>query len=271
VVISRSNGDSDGDCVAVAACGVKLRGRERSRLGPRLSRLTDLVQGCCDATVPVEPSTKERIVLTAERLFAEHGVAGVSLRQIAAACGSGNNSVVQYHFGSKESLVQAVFEHRLPRLNARRARLIADRRPDDLRGWIGVQLRAVLEQSEIEGSHYMGFVTGLSRLAQNPLDLAPPGLREPPLEIQAQLRRRVDHLPEPLATHRLNQAMTVMTTAAAWRERALAEGRPVLPFDVELADLLDSTVAFLEAPASTEALAAVEAAALDGTPQPIFL
>ncbi len=52
----------------------------------------------------VAPSTKEQIVRPAERLFAEHGLDGVSLRKIAAAAGNANNSVDQYHVGSKGML-----------------------------------------------------------------------------------------------------------------------------------------------------------------------
>ena len=38
------------------------------------------------------PSTKQQIVLTAERLFAEQGLDGVSLRQLAAAARNANKS-----------------------------------------------------------------------------------------------------------------------------------------------------------------------------------
>ena len=99
----------------------------------------------------VAPSTKEQIVCTAERLFALHGIEGVSLRQIGAVAGSGNNSAVQYHFGSKDQLIQAIFEYRLPGLHERRVLLIAERRPDDLRSLVDCQLRAVMEQSELPG------------------------------------------------------------------------------------------------------------------------
>jgi AcrR family transcriptional regulator len=37
------------------------------------------------------PTTRERLLVTAERLFAERGVAGVSLREIGAAAGQRNN------------------------------------------------------------------------------------------------------------------------------------------------------------------------------------
>ena len=109
----------------------------------------------------IAPSTKEQIVLVAERLFAERGIEGVSLRQIGAAAGNGNNSAVQYHFGSKDHLVQAVFEYRLPRLNERGSFVIAERHPDDLRSWVECGIRVLLEQSELEDSNYMSFVATL--------------------------------------------------------------------------------------------------------------
>ena len=58
----------------------------------------------------VARSTKAQILLTAERMIADHGVDGVSMRQIGTEVGSGNNSAVLYHFGSKEKLVEAIFD-----------------------------------------------------------------------------------------------------------------------------------------------------------------
>ena len=50
--------------------------------------------------------TERRLLLAAERLFAEHGIAAVSLRAIMAAAGA-NVASVHYHFGSKATLVEA--------------------------------------------------------------------------------------------------------------------------------------------------------------------
>jgi len=96
----------------------------------------------------VPPSTKEQIVLTAERLFSHRGLEGVSLREIGAAVGNGNHSVVQYHFGSKEQLVRAIFEYRLPQLNERRRILTAHRRPENLRSAVECYVLPILEQGE---------------------------------------------------------------------------------------------------------------------------
>ncbi len=62
---------------------------------------------------------------TAERLFAQHGIDGVSIRQILQAAGVANNSAVQYHFESKAGLVRAIFDHRAPYLAERRRLLWA--------------------------------------------------------------------------------------------------------------------------------------------------
>lgn len=53
----------------------------------------------------------ETIKAAALRLFAEHGVDGVTVRQIAEAAGQKNHAAVGYHFGSKDELVRAVIVH----------------------------------------------------------------------------------------------------------------------------------------------------------------
>lgn len=64
-------------------------------------------------------STKERILGAAESLFATHGFAGASLRQVTAAA-KVNLAAVNYHFGSKDKLIEEVFRRRLDELNTRR-------------------------------------------------------------------------------------------------------------------------------------------------------
>lgn len=52
--------------------------------------------------------TRTRLVRAALHLFAEGGVRAVSTRAIQAAAGSHNASAIQYHFGNKAGLVEAV-------------------------------------------------------------------------------------------------------------------------------------------------------------------
>src|SRR5512138_1669857 len=68
-------------------------------------------------------TTKDRILDAAERLFAERGYDGTSLRAITAAAGA-NLAAVNYHFRSKESLMRALFSRRLGALNRERLELL---------------------------------------------------------------------------------------------------------------------------------------------------
>jgi AcrR family transcriptional regulator len=69
--------------------------------------------------------TQDRILAHAEVLFMEHGYEATSLRLITKAAGV-NLAAVNYHFGSKEELFQAVLTRRLDPLNAERIRMLGD-------------------------------------------------------------------------------------------------------------------------------------------------
>ena len=69
------------------------------------------------------PSTRGKLLDTAEGLFAEHGLAGVSLRAINAAAGL-SPAALHYHFGSQQALVEALLERRMPALMGRRRELL---------------------------------------------------------------------------------------------------------------------------------------------------
>jgi AcrR family transcriptional regulator len=67
--------------------------------------------------------TKARILDAAERLFAHHGFAATSLRQITAEA-QANLAAVNYHFQSKESLIEAVLLRKIGPVNQRRLELL---------------------------------------------------------------------------------------------------------------------------------------------------
>jgi AcrR family transcriptional regulator len=80
------------------------------------------------------PDTKQKILDTAERLFAEQGYDATSLRQIIAAAGV-NLAAVHYHFGSKEELLDELVVRRAEPVNRARIALLdrldaADGPPD---------------------------------------------------------------------------------------------------------------------------------------------
>jgi AcrR family transcriptional regulator len=72
-----------------------------------------------NSTVLTQIDTKKRILDAAERLFARNGFQGTSMRAITGEA-KANLAAVNYHFGTKEALLEAVFERRLVPLNKTR-------------------------------------------------------------------------------------------------------------------------------------------------------
>jgi AcrR family transcriptional regulator len=64
-------------------------------------------------------TTRDRLLDAAERLFAQHGFEGASVRDITAAADC-NVASVNYHFGGKDKLYLAVFQRRLAALREQR-------------------------------------------------------------------------------------------------------------------------------------------------------
>jgi len=109
-------------------------------------------------------STKQRILEAAENLFARHGFAGASLRQVTATA-QVNLAAVNYHFGSKDRLIEEVFRRRLDELNARRLvalkRALARSKPT-LEDVLAAFIKPALELS-LDRSGGQAFVRVLAR------------------------------------------------------------------------------------------------------------
>ena len=70
-----------------------------------------------------QAATKAQVFNAAERLFALNGFQNVSVRDITAEAGV-NLASVNYHFGSKDALLFAIFRRRTGELNRERARML---------------------------------------------------------------------------------------------------------------------------------------------------
>ena len=69
-------------------------------------------------------SAESRLIATAERLFADHGVGAVSLRTVMNEAGT-HVAAVHYHFGSKQALLKAVVSSRLEQIVSERSRIVS--------------------------------------------------------------------------------------------------------------------------------------------------
>ena len=105
--------------------------------------------------------TRQILLDTAERLMAEHGADGISMREISTGAGQGNNNAAQYHFRTREGIIEAVLDLRMGPIDERRAQMIAalgEAAPlEDL-------VRAVvvpLAEASRRHPHYIGFFAQL--------------------------------------------------------------------------------------------------------------
>src|ERR1700724_3073889 len=67
--------------------------------------------------------TKTRILNSAEKLFGKNGFDATSLRDITAEA-QVNLAAVNYHFQSKDSLIDAIIERRILPINQRRLEML---------------------------------------------------------------------------------------------------------------------------------------------------
>ncbi|MGB3836910.1 TetR/AcrR family transcriptional regulator [Castellaniella sp.] len=74
-------------------------------------------------TITRSSLTRDAILDAAEHLFAKQGHDKTSMRQITKAADV-NLSAVNYHFGSKDALIEAVFQRRLDALNTERLQIL---------------------------------------------------------------------------------------------------------------------------------------------------
>jgi AcrR family transcriptional regulator len=79
--------------------------------------------------ISTETDTRGRLLDAAEKLFAESGVGGTSLRAITAEAGA-NLASIHYHFGSKDVLLVEVFSRRITPINDARLGQLEEAKAD---------------------------------------------------------------------------------------------------------------------------------------------
>ncbi|MET8764676.1 TetR/AcrR family transcriptional regulator [Lentzea sp. NPDC004782] len=205
-------------------------------------------------------ATRELILATAERLFAENGMHAVSNRQIGEAAGQSNTAAVGYHFGTKADLVRAIARKHTDQMEHLRVYMMAEVTASaGLRDWVACLVRPFTEHlAALEGpSWYARF---LAQVASDPAlhditveeSLASPSLRL----LLDRLNGSMPDLPAVVRAQRWAMARHLVLQMCVDQERALAEGNrqatgfPV-SWDALTADLVDVIVALWRAPVTS--------------------
>jgi AcrR family transcriptional regulator len=203
---------------------------------------------------------RARLLDTAERLFAERGITGVSLREITEAAGQRNASVVQYHFGSRDGLVAAVVARHMDGVDEARSAILdaaaAAGREPDVHDAMRILVEPLAECLRTPGGR--SYLRVVQHLVDEPASLpaaeAPPGAANASLRrVSRLLARAAPALPARVRVERRNQTTSFLLRALADRARELdghGSRRSLVGHDLFVANLVDVLVAVLTAPPS---------------------
>jgi len=120
--------------------------------------------------------TQAVLIATAERLFSERGLEGVSLSEINRDAGQRNKSALHYHFGSRDGLLKALLEKHRSGLDQDRMELLQEYgSPDEisLHDAVSIMVRplaAKLGDHTNGGVHYIRIMAQLASTPGHPLN-----------------------------------------------------------------------------------------------------
>lgn len=198
-------------------------------------------------------TTADHIKRVAMRLFAERGVDGVTVREIATAAGQKNHGIVGYYFGSKEALVRALVMDGAVALdsdrNARLDALEAAGGPGQVREIVDVLVRPV---AELEDEYFVPFVVMLGMTHRDlMMDAIDASWNRAYGRCLAHLRTLMPHLTPALQNQRFVFMGTYLSGVMSARQRALADhsrAHPMWADEHSLEHFCQSMVALLAAP-----------------------
>jgi AcrR family transcriptional regulator len=212
--------------------------------------------------------TRTRILDAAEELFMQHGFEGTSMRLLTARA-EVNLAAVNYHFGSKHALIEALFRRRLDPMNAARLaaldKLEAEARPADperiIRAFVGESLR-MIEDTRGGGRNFIRLLGRTYTEPAKPVRALIGQLYAPVMaRFKAAFERALPHMPRDEIVWRMHFMFGTLsyTLAATDAVQLIAGFKPEDRHDARL--LEDRLTAFLAAGLAAPLKTAVRKAA----------
>lgn len=167
------------------------------------------LQAMAHETATLHSLAQQQLKAVALRLFAERGINGVTVRQIAEAAGQKNHAAITYHFGSKEALIRQLVVDGAKAIDARRNAAL-DRAQATGGPHTVLEVMEMLVESSVdhdpppEGECYNRFVVGL-QLSNRALfmDALEGRWNSGYQRCLGEVRRLMAHLPSDLLNQRL--------------------------------------------------------------------
>lgn len=200
---------------------------------------------------------KERMILMGEVLFAEHGINGASMREIASKSGQRNHNAVQYHFGSREGLVRAIFDYRMEQMEPTRYRMLQVAEAGgllmDARTLLDIVMLPQLDLEDADGNHSYASFLSQHLLRSRPTRFGDFGSESPPYLARTLdlLRARIAYLPTPVAQRRLVNGCLMFLNILASHRGSGGPGDLEEPFELALEDTMEMIVSGICMPLRT--------------------
>jgi len=207
-------------------------------------------------TVKPQTETQTRILDAAEELFMQHGFEGASMRMLTARA-EVNLPAINYHFGSKNALIEAVFRRRLDAMNAERIaeleRLEKEAAgkaltPDAIiRAFIGASLR-MIEDARGGGRNFIRLLGRAYTEPAKPIRALIGQMYAPAMErFKAAFSRALPELPRDELVWRMHFMFGTLayTLAATDTVQLIAGAKPEDRYDAQV--LQDRLTAFMSA------------------------
>lgn len=202
-------------------------------------------------------TVRARLLSAAEVLYAERGIDGVSLREINALAGARNASAVQYHFGGRAGLLQAILAGHRPGVEASRHHLLdayAATGEVDLRALAAALVLPLAATLAEPGGP--GYLQVLSDLVNRPHPAIDPASLDDPTDSLYRWRAAVEPLLSAEAVRLHRRFVAVRFTLAELARRTRDRRGP--DDHLFVADLVDLVAGLLAAQVSSETVDAAE-------------
>ena len=203
-------------------------------------------------------ATRTALMEAAERLIAEHGLHGVSIKDIVREAGQKNESALQYHFKNLAGLVDAIHARRNEETRQKRSEMLAALEAaagsPSVRDLCGLMVYPsfLLAKTDSKFRHYVAAFSHEIALAQNSALVRVSrsgGGGESGSRLGELLRAALSHLDEPVYRARMDLALRMCSAAMGNHVRQKNPLRgPSADFFIN--NLIDGLEGLLSAPVS---------------------
>lgn len=204
--------------------------------------------------VPVTAdSARERLIRAGERLFAEHGLTGVRLRELNALAGVRNDSAVHYYFGSREGLLEEIVLLHLADVSQRVdecTRLLCGGDEDASHTAIrnAIAALAIPFAEKLREERGRRFIQIMDQIYHGTIGVPEARYIRSSALAMNQIRRSLRGIPVDVLDERMRLVTNFVIASFAARTRASTDGGEQLDLDAFIVNLVDMATAAYLAP-----------------------